>query len=170
MKLTKIILSLVTLGALAIFAISTAGAASKPADLGVSVTVAANCSISTTAVGFSTGYDPLAGTAVNNDSGSVSVTCTKNAAPWIGLSLGANAGLGTQSKMLRSGGSETLNYSLFSNSGRTVGWGNTAATGVAVSIASKNTPVVTQVYASIAADQDVPAGTYNDTVVATVNF
>lgn len=66
------------------------------------------------------------------------------------------------------GASHFLSYALYQDTGRTTVWGNTGGTGVA------NTGTGTQnaltVYGAVAAGQAVPAGSYSDTVVATVTF
>jgi len=58
---------------------------------------------------------------------------------------------------------------LYSNSGRTTIWGSGAAA-VTPSAPSSYAPVVYTVYGRVAAGANVTAGSYSDTVVATVNF
>jgi spore coat protein U-like protein len=93
------------------------------------------------------------------------VACTKGAAPSITLGAGANASGSTRQLAF---GSERLTYELFSNSGRTTVWNSTnvLTPGAAPSKAARDFSV----YGRIASGQDVSAGSYTDTVVATVNF
>jgi len=62
-----------------------------------------------------------------------------------------------------------LKYDLYTNSGRSVIWGGTVATGNLITGTGQSQNVT--VYGRIQGSQtDAPAGAYNDTVVATVNF
>jgi spore coat protein U-like protein len=145
-------------------------AAIATANLPIAVTVASNCTISAVAVGFPT-YDPIAAHATTPDdstSGSVTITCTKGATTTIGLSLGANA-TGVQARML-SGTANYLNYALYQDAARTLTWGNAAPNVFTPAAAPSKAARTYPVYARIPAGQDVAAGAYADTVVATVNF
>jgi len=154
---------------------SGASAATATATMTNTVTISNNCSIST--LGFTTTYDPIvANAAANQDvTASVTTTCTIGASPVITLGQGANADTGSTDavplRRLSSGGGTPvfLNYSLFSDSGRTVTWGNTAATApAAVTATGSATPIT--IYARVPSGQSVKAATYIDTVVATVTF
>jgi spore coat protein U-like protein len=171
MKSAKLISGLATLGVLLIGSSNSAQAAgSAPANLAVSASINSNCTISTNAVGFPA-YDPIvthASAPDDSTSGSVVITCTKGAATTIGLGLGANAS-GTQMRMT-DGSSNYLEYALYSNTGRSTVWGNAAPNLVTPAVAPDKNARTFTVYGRIPAAQDLPAGTYTDTVVATVNF
>lgn len=147
-------------------------AATQTANLNVSATVSANCTITTSAVAFGA-YDPIvthASTALTS-TGTVTTTCTSGAAATVALGQGSNANTGSTDaapvrRMLS--GSNYLSYQLYSDSGRANVWGNDTTTDVAVT--GTGGAVNTTVYGSVAAGQNVPAGTYADTVVATVTF
>ena len=143
-------------------------AASTTANLSVSATVANNCTISSNAISFGS-YDPIVAqaTAHLDATGSVVITCTKGATTTIGLDTGANASGST--RRLSSAGSY-LDYELFQDSGRSTAWTNTGAGLLSVVAAPSKASRTYSVYARMAGGQDVPAGTYTDTVVATVNF
>lgn len=152
-----------------------ATAGSQTANLAVTASVVANCTITTTPVAFGT-YDTVAGTAVNG-TGTVNIACTKGAGPNVTLGLGANA---TGAVRRMSGGGAFLTYELYQQPTTAPGaacsyvaptvWGlaggNIFTPTAAPSIASRSYNVCGQ----IAASQDVPAASYSDTVVATVNF
>jgi spore coat protein U-like protein len=146
-----------------------ASAATATANLGVSATVTNNCTISTSAVAFGS-YDPVVAHASANldGTGTVTVACTKGATSTVGLALGSNASGST--RRMRDGGTNYLTYELYQDSGRTTVWGNSGAglynPGAAPSKTARNFTV----YGRVPSNQDVPAGSYNDTVVATVNF
>jgi spore coat protein U-like protein len=147
-------------------------AATETSDLGVSATVTANCTITTTAVSFGT-YDPIVTHASDalESTGTVTTTCTNGAAATITLGQGANADTGsTDAAPVRRmiSGTDYLGYQLYSDSARTTVWGNDATTDVAVT--GTGGAVDTTVYGSVPGGQNVPAGSYADTVVATVTF
>jgi spore coat protein U-like protein len=172
MKFTKVISLLTIFGALAVSGDTPVVAATATANLPVSVQVASNCTIGTTAVAFPN-YDPIVTHAASPDdstAGAVTVTCTKGTSVNIGLGLGANASGST--RRMKDGGTNYLPYELYSNAGHTTVWGNAAGSWYTPTPAAApdRNPRSFTVYGRIAAAQDVPAGTYNDTVVATVNF
>lgn len=147
-------------------------AATKTANLGVSAEVANNCLISTSPVAFGA-YDPIDthSAAALNGTGTVTVTCTLDAATTVTLGQGANADTGsTNAAPLRRmlAGSSYISYALFSDAGRTTVWGNEAS--VDVDHTGTGTATNLTVYGRVAAAQNVPAGSYADTVVATVEF
>jgi spore coat protein U-like protein len=157
---------------LALVSFSVTGAA---ADFAVSANIADNCTINASA-GLDFGpYDPIVtNVATNRDvRGSVSVTCTDQASWEIRLGQGSNANTGSSDalplrQMTDDDSTDVLAYFLYSDSvGGTV-WGNTTGTGktgTGTGAAQANT-----VYGRITMNQQVEAGAYTDTVVATVDF
>ncbi len=148
---------------------STANAASATANLGVSATVTSNCTISTTALAFGS-YDPVVANASSNldGTGTVIVACTKGATATIGLGLGGNAS-GSLRRM-GDGNANYLTYELYQDTGRTNVWNDSGTGLLSPSAAPSKVPRNFPVYGRVTGNQDVPAGNYNDTVVATVNF
>jgi spore coat protein U-like protein len=172
-------LALASVFGVAVVASNAALAASTPANLAVSASVAANCTISTGAVAFGP-YDPVVANATTAlpGTGSVSIACTKGSAPSITLSLGANA-VGTQRNMkIVGGGADVLGYTLHQPPDTTPGTACPGSTVWDTSVGGTFTPTAPTTKASrtynvcgtVAAGQDVSVGTYNDIVVATVNF
>jgi spore coat protein U-like protein len=159
--------------ALTMAAVSSADAATATSNLAVTASVAANCTISTAPVAFGA-YDPVSAnaTTVLNGTGTVSVTCTNGATTTVTLGQGANAGGGSTAaapaRRLKDGGTDFLTYSLYSDTGRTTVWGDTAGTGLAHT--GTGTLTALTVYGAVDAGQNVPAGNYSDTVVATITF
>lgn len=172
MKKSTIIAALAVV--LAGVSINSYAVGTATSDLGVSASIAANCTISTTAVSFG-GYDPIVtnkSVALTNSAGKVTTICTNGSAVTVTLGQGANADTGsTDAIPLRqlASGANRLSYFLYSNVGFSTVWGNTSGTGVAdtgTGVASDLT-----VYGSMPADQNKPVGAdYADTVVATVTF
>jgi spore coat protein U domain-containing protein, fimbrial subunit CupE1/2/3/6 len=138
------------------------------ATLAVSATVSNNCTISTAALAFGS-YDPIVthAAAVLNGTGTVTIACTKGVVTTIELGLGANAS-GVQRRMLIAG--EFLNYQIYSDAGRTTVWGTGVTDDLNVVAAPSRDPRSFTAYGQVAMGQDVSAGTYVDTVLATVNF
>jgi spore coat protein U-like protein len=147
-----------------------ASAQSATANLAVTANVAANCTISTTAVAFGA-YDPVVtnAAAAKDAAGSVIIACTKGAVPTIGLGLGANS-LGPSTRRMLGVSGDLLTYELYQPAGYTTIWGtsgpNLFSAGASVGRAARTFAV----NGRIPGGQDVATGNYTDTVVATVNF
>lgn len=148
-------------------------AGTDTANLSAQATVTANCTIETNIVNFGN-YDPIVDHASSNldSTGSVSVTCTSGSAVAITLGQGLNADTGSTDaaplRRLNDGSTNYLSYSLYSDAGYSTVWGNDAT----VDVETTGTGGIDahNVYGRITAGQNVPAGTYTDTVVATVTF
>ena len=156
------------LTALALAIQGPAWAQTATANLSISATVNGNCTITTSAVAFGS-YDPVgthAATPLDN-TGGVTVTCTKGAGTRIDLGLGANASGSTRRMQ---GPTDLLTYELYQDSARTTIWSSGAGSGLAIAVAPSITPRSFTVYGRVPAAQNVGAGTYTDTVLATVNF
>ncbi len=123
------------------------------------------CSVSATTVNFgSTGVLQSALDA----SGVISVTCTSAAPYTISLDGGVAAVTDpTQRKMTRAG--EEIVYGLYQNNARTLPWGDVINTntvsGTGTGLAQDFT-----VHARVPAQATPSPGTYNDTVVVTLNY
>jgi spore coat protein U-like protein len=151
------------------FSAAPASAATATANLGVSATVTNNCTISTAALAFGS-YDPVVAHASTNldGTGTVTVACTKGAVATVGLGLGSNAAGST--RRMTNGASEYLTYELYQDAGRATVWGNSGAGLYSPGAAPSKTARNFTVYGRVTSNQDVVAGNYADTVVATVNF
>ena len=156
-------------GALMLCMATNAHAGSTSTSLALSASVSNNCTISTSAVGFGS-YDPVVvnASAALDGTGTVSIACTKGATTTIGLDLGSNASGST--RRLTDGSSNYLTYELYQDSGRTTVWGNAGAGLLSPVAAPSKAARNFTVYGRVTSNQDVAAGSYSDTVVATVNF
>lgn len=132
------------------------------------------CSISASAINFG-GYAPQSGTATDA-TGTTTVTCS---ALVLGLAVAyeiqlSTGGSGSYAPRYMISGANHLNYNIYSNASRTQVWGDT--TGGTVSVSDNYllsvSPTVKNytTYGRIWASQNVAAGSYTDSIVATVIF
>ncbi len=158
-------------------------AAGTTAVLGISASVTANCTISTTALSFGR-YESLQAntTTALNAAGTVSIACTKGTAPKITMDLGQNPNAGKRYMALvaSASGADTLYYELYQPPDPTPGtgcsfpgttvWGASAGQIFVPSPATGRGARIYSVCGTIPPGQFAVMGTYADTVVATVNF
>lgn len=167
------LIPLVSFAAASILHVAAAHAGSANADLSVSASVSANCTISTAPIAFGA-YDPVSANASTplDASGSVSVTCTNGAAATIILGQGSAPDAGSSDdaplRRMQDGQGNHLAYKLFSDAAMSATWGNSGPSGVAHTGTGMEAQLT--VFARVEGGQNVPAGAYNDTVVATVMF
>lgn len=174
------------LGATAMVGVGAAldAVAASPATgtLSVTATVVDNCAFTTTPVAFGN-YDPAVvnagGGADLTGTGTLLVTCTTGDAISIDLDQGGNPGTGSSAtvpvRQMVSGGTNLLAYSLFWPSAAGAGGAVTATvwgTGGGTSFGYSATGVqqTINVFGSVAKGQNVPGGSYSDTVNVAVNF
>ena len=143
-------------------------AGSAATSLATSASISNNCTISTAALAFGA-YDPVVANASSNldGTGTVTIACTKGATTTIALDLGGNASGST--RRLTDGSSNYLSYQIYQDSGRTTVWGTGTDVQTPAAAPSKAARNFTA-YGRVTSNQDVPAGSYADTVTATVNF
>lgn len=160
--------------AVAALAAGTASAATSTGSFQVTASVANSCVVSSTSNIAFGAYDPAGAnnTAALDGAGSVAVRCTRGTTAAVALEQGANAASGSDcTTPLRqmASGTDRLRYDIYSDSGRTSGWGCTTSNDVDQSFTSL-APISFTTYGRIPAGQDVPAGSYTDTVTVTVTF
>lgn len=154
----------------------TVFAADATANLEVSATVNSSCTINTSPLAFGT-YDPAAATPTDG-TGQVTIACVMGSLPVISLSAGLNSTDVNARSMLRGNGTESLSYVLYKPEADgtscsltpTEIWGDATPSNLALPEVASVNPVTYNVCGRINALQDVPAGTYQDTVTATVTF
>lgn len=122
---------------------------------------AASCSVTVVSVAFGA-YDVFAPTDTNT-TGTLKVKCSASAAYTISVS----AGSGTFTSRVMLNGSYKLNYNLFTTSQDLTVWGD--GTGGTVTVSGTGTASYT-LYGMIPALQNVPVGSYTDTVTVTVTY
>lgn len=159
----------ITMFALATPMFAHAGTASD--NMSVSATVSNTCTISAGALSFGS-YDPVAGSQVDNTA-ALTVACTKGHTAGITLDQGSNADTGSTDdvplRRMADGSGNYLAYFLYQDSGRTTVWGGTTSSDKDYTAADSSSSNIT-VYGRISASQDVPAGSFSDTVSSTITF
>ena len=130
------------------------------------ITLAATCLInSASALNFGS-----AGvlTANVDQTSTIAVQCTNTTPYNIGLDAGTGTGATVAVRKL-STGSATVNYTLYSDSGRTTIWGNTVSTDTVAATGNGASQSYT-VYGRVPAQTTPAPGTYTDTVTVTVTY
>ena len=152
----------------AVLAATPASAATTSTTLNVSATVTANCTVSSSAVAFGN-VNPLSGSDVDA-SGGITVTCTNGTAWVASAGLGAGAGATFASRKMTAG-ANLLNYSLYTDAGRTSVWGDGTGSTATFSNTGSGLAQAVTVYGRVPSGQTtVPPGSYADTVSVTVTY
>jgi spore coat protein U domain-containing protein, fimbrial subunit CupE1/2/3/6 len=145
---------------------STSFAATSTATFSVQVTIVATCTInSASALNF--GSQGVF-TANVDQTSTIQVQCTNTTPYNIGLDAGLGTGATVAVRKMTSGGA-TVNYTLYSDSGRTTVWGTTIGTNTVAATGNGAAQSYT-VYGRIPAQTTPAPGTYADTVTITVTY
>ncbi len=144
--------------------INRAQASTATTTFGVSATVQSTCLISATSLAFGT----YTGTAVNSTS-TVSVTCTNTTTYNVGLNAGLASGATVTTRKMTGPLLSMLAYSLYSDSARSVNWGQTVGIDTVSGTGNGSAQSLT-VYGLLPATQYVNPGNYTDTITATVTY
>lgn len=141
-------------------------AATATANVSISASVAANCLVSAASINFGT-YDPLDAndSAPLDGSGTFTVRCTRGVTAEVGLDDGLNYSGG---RRMDDGGTSYLAYELYSDSGRSTVWDN-SANRVSYTAPNKSAYTMT-IYGRVPGNQDPAAGSYGDTVQVVAEF
>lgn len=131
-----------------------------------SATVVNNCLISASNVAFGTaGVLSSSLTAT----GSISATCTNGDAFRISLNSGSSGNVAARA-LQRQGGGGAVNYQLYTDSARSIPWGDgTAGTSMVTGTGSGNAQAIS-VYGKVPAQATPVPGNYSDTITATIAF
>jgi spore coat protein U-like protein len=155
--------------------IPAAEAGTASSTFTVTATVTSACQInSTSSIAFGN-YDPVNANKSTpaTSTGSIAVTCTKTTPATIALDQGLNASASsTCDAPVRQmiSGTNDLQYSIYQDTNRSVVWGCGTSDEQSFTSTTGTAPTNFTTYGSIPAAQDVPSGSYSDTVTVTVTF
>jgi spore coat protein U-like protein len=139
-----------------------AGCVAAIAGFGATQAYAVNCTLGVQSVIFGS-YDTLS--AQNTDSaGSVSVSCDSSDSFTIALS----SGHGTMLSRQMQSGAYSMTYNFYTDSLRSIIWGD--GTSGTVLVSATGTSATYAVYGRIPAGQNLPAGSYGDSIAVTLTF
>jgi len=128
--------------------------------------VTGTCTLSTTTLAFGA-YSP-ASTALAGST-TVAPTCT-NSTPWtLAFNAGSTSG-GTISQRLMANGAATLKYNLYTTAADTTILGDGTSGSSTLTGTGTGTAQSTTIYGLIPAGQYVTAGSYADTITATISY
>ena len=126
--------------------------------------VAQSCTASATNVNFGN----YTGSTIAAGGSPLSVTCSSGSAYTIQLNAGQGSGASETVRKMTNG-SYTLNYGLYQNSAHTTNWGNSSGTGYVQSTGTGSAQTF-YVYPQLTSGQQVPPGTYTDTIGVTTTY
>lgn len=143
-------------------------AGSTNSNISVTATVNAQCTVTTGAVAFGT-YNSL-GSANNDATGTLNVTCTNGTAWTASAGLGTGTGATFSSRKMSSG-ANLLNYGLYTDSARTTVWGDGTSSTQTVGATGSGAAQATTIYGRLPGGQSgAQVGSYADTVSVTIAF
>lgn len=141
-----------------------AAAATANTSFGVSVTVQSACVVSASSMRFGT-YTGAAASAAS----AITVKCTNSTPYNVGLSGGLAPGATVANRKMIGPGAALLGYSLKSDAGETINWGDTVGVDT-LSGTGNGSSQILSVLGQIPAAQHVVDGPYTDTIAVTVTY
>lgn len=147
----------------------TAGnAATVTTTFGVQITITNACTI-VSATNMNFGSVGVIGASGVDATSTITVQCTTSAPYNIGLSAGAGAGATVAARLMTSGASNTVGYSLYQDVAHTLVWGTTIGTNTIASTGTGASQAFT-VFGHVPSQTTPPAAVYNDTITVTVTY
>lgn len=129
----------------------------------------AACTVSTTPVSFGP-YDVFSPSPADS-TGTITFTCDANTNVTTSIGQSPNSGGFNPRKMKLAGGTDLLNYNLYTDATYTSIWGDgTSGTATVTKRARRNEPMTLIVYGRIFPGQDVLAGSYSETLTVTITW
>jgi spore coat protein U-like protein len=151
----------------AILSAGTAQAATTTTTFPVTATVIKACIVSASPLAFGN-YDPTSATPTDATT-TLSVLCTVGTSFTVGLNPGTASGATVTTRKMANG-ANLLNYALYQDSGHSSNWGNTAGTDTPAATTAPIGTTAMTVYGRIASGQNVPIGSYSDTITVNVTY
>ena len=154
------------IGACLLQLVSASHATTTTSTFTVQATIIASCTINSAST-LNFGSIGVLTAAVNQTS-TLQVQCTNTTPYNIGLDVGTGTGATVAVRKMTSG-ANTVNYSLYSDSGHTVVWGTTVGTNTVAATGNGAAQSYT-VYGQVPAQTTPAPATYTDTITVTVTY
>lgn len=130
---------------------------------------AATCNVNTTAVSFGS-YDVFSITPTDS-TGTITILCDASINVLTDIGQSPNSGGFNPRKMKHTSLADLLSYNLFTDTARTVIWGNgTGGTSAVTQKATKNKSLNLTVYGRMPQGQDISGGLYGETLTVTITY
>lgn len=142
-------------------------AATATTTFQVTATVLSVCTVAATNLAFGN-YDASSGTP-NDATSTVTTTCSNTTNYTVALNAGTGSGATVATRKMTNG-ANTLDYTMYTTSGRTTVWGDGTLSTATQSGTGNGSGQALTVYGRISTGQYVTAGNYSDTVTATVTY
>jgi spore coat protein U-like protein len=146
--------------------VTASHAATTTSTFTVQVSITASCTINSAST-LNFGSQGVLVSNVDNTS-TLSVQCTNTTPYDIGLNAGTGAGATVAVRKMTSGGN-TINYSLYTDAGRTTVWGNTVGTDTVAATGNGAAQSYT-IYGRVPPQSTPAPATYTDTITVTVTY
>ena len=142
-------------------------AGTATANMSVSATVPATCTITTTNMNFGSYNSTQASSTLAQ--ATITATCSNGTNAVVSLNAGVNAG-GDSRRKLKNTGNQVLNYDIFTIIDYSLVWGDGTGGTITLPIFSEGNPETLTAYGAISPGQNVPVGSYSDTVAVTITY
>jgi spore coat protein U-like protein len=154
--------------AMAVIGSAAYAAPQATTNLNVSANVVASCTISATNLAFG---NLSTNVAANVDvAAALTVNCPTGQA--YAITMGNGSGVGATAavrKMTRTSGTETVDYAIYRDAGRTQTWGSTIGTDTSASTGTGANQTF-QVYGRVPVQSGLTAGAHTDVVVVNIDY
>jgi spore coat protein U-like protein len=134
---------------------------------------ASSCGVSATGIAFG-GYN-IFDTVPRDSTGNITVQCqgvqpNRPVTVTVSISTGSSGSYAVR-QMVSSTGSDRLNYNVYTNSARTIVWGNgTGGSSTLSATLDRTTPWTTSIHGRIPPRQNVSVGSYSDALTVTISM
>ena len=143
-------------------------AATATSTFSVTGQVVTTCSVSATGLSFGNTIPTPVNSNIDATS-TITATCSNSVPFSIALNAGQGTGATFASRKMSSG-TNLVNYTMFTDAGRTTVWGDGTAGSTVNSVTGTGAPQAIPVFGRIPAGQSPAIGTYSDTILVTLTF
>ncbi len=165
--MNKLFSKILVAGAAVAMTAAAAHAATATNTFQAKITIQADCEV-TSPTDLDFGTSGLLNANIDQTS-TFNVKCTSGTSYDIGLNGGTTAGGDTTTRKMTDGSGHTVDYKMYSDSGRSTNWGDTVSTDT-VNATGTGVDQSYTVYGRVPPQATPPVGNYTDTVTITVTY